>query len=207
MRAPPPALGEREREDEVPSARIVLRPEPAAVRLGEPACDGEAEAGAVSGRAAAERLEQRLPLLVGQAGSRVDDVDAQLGGAALRPQQHVRAGRGVAERVLEQVGEHPLDLGGVDLHRRRLGPDVEPDATRIGSEARERLADELVDVPQLAVRLGRACLEPREVEQLLDDAVEACRLVADRLGESEPVLRLERRARGSRGRRPRRGSR
>ena len=77
----------------MPSPRIVLRPEPAAVRLGEPARNREAEPGAVSGGPAAERLEQRLPLLVGQAGAGVDDVDAQLGGAALCPQQHVRAGR------------------------------------------------------------------------------------------------------------------
>src|SRR4029079_14544311 len=103
-------LRERRREDEVPSARIVLRPEASTVCLGEAARDGETEARAVSYGAAPEGLEQRLPLLVRQARAGVDDVDTERRGAALDPEHHLRPGRRVAERVLEQVGEHPLDL-------------------------------------------------------------------------------------------------
>jgi hypothetical protein len=54
------------------------------------------------------------------------------------------------------------------------------------------LADELVDVPQLAMRFRGAGLEAREIEQLLDDAVEAHRLAANRLRETETVLRRKR---------------
>ena len=178
----------------MPARGIVLRPEPAPVRFGEAAGDCEPEAGAVPGCAAAEGLEQRLPLLVGQAGARVDDVDAKLGGAGLGPEEHARARRRVVERVVEEVCEDALDLGGVDLHRRRLGTDLEPDAAGLGPETGERPAHELVHGPQLAVRLDGAGLEPREVEQLLDDTVEARRLGADRLREAEPVLRLQREA-------------
>ena len=47
-------------------------------------------------------------------------------------------------------------------------------------------------MPQLAVRLDGARLEPREVEQLPDDAVESRSFGADRLGEAEPVVGLQR---------------
>src|SRR5204863_7569040 len=53
-------LRERQRENEVSACGIVLGPEPTAVRLREAAGDREAEPGAVTGRAAPERLEQRL---------------------------------------------------------------------------------------------------------------------------------------------------
>ena len=40
------------------------------------------------GRSAAERLEQRLSLLLRQAGAGVDDVDAKLGGSRFGPEEH-----------------------------------------------------------------------------------------------------------------------
>jgi hypothetical protein len=39
-----------------------------------------------------------------------------------------------------------------------------------------------VTLAKLAMRLGRAGFEPREVQQLLDDTVETGRLAVDRLG-------------------------
>ena len=51
-----------------------------------------------------------------------------------------RARRRVVERVVDQVREHPLDLRGVDLDRRRLRPDLEPHAGGIRAEPGERLA-------------------------------------------------------------------
>ena len=76
-----------------------------------------------------------------------------------------------------------FDLCCVDFDRRRVGADFEPDASRLGTEPGERLADELVHVPELAMRLGRPGFEPREVEELLDEAVEPSRLALDRLRE------------------------
>ena len=116
-------------------------------------------------------------------------MDAKLGRARLGSHQDLRIGRRIAQRVLEEVREHALDLRRVDLDERGLRTDIERHATRVRAETGERLADELVDVPQLAMRLGGAGLETREVEQLLDDAVETRRLVANRLREPEPVLR------------------
>ena len=70
----------------MPAARVVLRPEPAAVRLGEAARDREPEPGARArplprrnGWKSASRCSSGRP------APRVDDVDPQLGGARLRP--------------------------------------------------------------------------------------------------------------------------
>ena len=92
------------------------------------------------------------------------------------------------ERVVDQVREDAFHLCRVDFDRRRLGPDLETHASRVLAQPREGLADELVHGPELAVRLDDACLEPREVEQLANDAVEACGLLADRHGQPQPVI-------------------
>src|SRR5207302_10118927 len=101
----------------------------------------------------------------------------------------------VLERVVERVRERTLDLGGVEFDRGRLGADLERDPCGFGAEAGERLPGELVGVPELAMRLGGSGFETREVEQLFDDAVETRRLAANRFGQAEPVLRLQRQAR------------
>ena len=110
-------------------------------------------------------------------------------GSAL--EQHEGAGRRVLERVVEEVRKHALDLGGVDLDRRSLGADLQPDPSGLRAETRERLADELVHMPELAMRLGRPGFKAREVEELLDEPIKTRRLALDRLGEPEPVLRLQ----------------
>ena len=64
---------------------VVLRPEPAAVRLREAARDREPEARPkLPSTAAPERLEERVPLLGREAGAAVDDVEAKLGRTGLR---------------------------------------------------------------------------------------------------------------------------
>ena len=58
------------------------------------------------------------------------------------------------------------DMRGVDLDRRQLWPGHRRTTPRLVAELVERQPDELVDRPELAPRLGRAGLEPREVEQV-----------------------------------------
>src|SRR5215470_4526629 len=94
--------------------------------------------------------------------------------------------------VVDQVGEHSLDLSGVDLDRWSVGPDLDPYAGSVRAEPGERLPDELVHGPELAVWLDGTGLEPREVEELAHDPVEAGSLVADRLGKSQSIVGLQR---------------
>ena len=98
-------------------------------------------------------------------------------------------------------------LGGV-----HLAPAASPAGSRVARGRRLRraparaCADELVHVPELSVRLDGSGLEPGQVEQLPDDAVEARGLAADRLRERRVGPRARARARGSQARRPTRGS-
>ena len=86
------------------------------------------------------------------------------------------------ERVVDEVGQHTLDLGRVHLDRRRIRSDLQPDAD-VSAPRPRAPGHELVDVPQLTVRLDRTGFEPRDVEELLHDPVEPRRLGANRLGE------------------------
>src|SRR4029077_10935633 len=106
--------------------------------------------------AAPERLEQRLALLGRQARPAVDDVEAQLGRARLSADEDAGSSGRVVQRVVEEVGEDALDLGRVDLDRRRLGPDLDADTRRVRAEPTQGLPHELVHTPQLPVRLAPA---------------------------------------------------
>src|SRR6478735_12383234 len=111
----------------------------AAVQVDDPAGDGEAESGpAVGGRArgigAVEAFEDTGDVVGGDTRTLVDDLDGHAGLAAARPYLHGRAGRGVSDRVLEQVGHHLVhalgvavggEAGVLDLHVDRDAGDVE----------------------------------------------------------------------------------
>src|SRR6185436_11308700 len=106
--------------DEAGAAAVALRQlDRAPVRLRDRAHDGEAEAAAASGVALAadEAFEQPVTQLGGNAGPVVLDLQKR---AVLRPQLHAyaRPGRGVNERVLDQVEREPVQVVGraVDHH-------------------------------------------------------------------------------------------
>src|SRR5437764_15109369 len=96
------------------SQRRGCQPERAAVRLGDPAGDRQAEAGAAAGGGAAgridaeEALEDLFAQRLGHAGAAVVDLDARgvAGGGAA--DAHLAAARRVADGVLEQVAEPAL---------------------------------------------------------------------------------------------------
>ena len=74
----------------------------------------------------------------------------------------------VAGRVLEQVRERPLELRGVGADQRQVAVDGEPTrspASPASSTAARRTSS---TEHQSRARLGRAGLQPREVEQLVD---------------------------------------
>ena len=81
--------------------------------------------------------------------------------------------------------------------------------TRVGlGQLLERLRDELVRGPELRDRLGGSRLEPREVEKVLDEPLEAGVLHANRPEQLLSILRPSARERRSRARRgPARSSR
>ena len=71
----------------------------------------------------------------------------------------------MAVRVLEQVDQDPADMRCIDLDRRQIGRHIDRDGAFV-VELVERRADELVHRPELALRIGGAGLEPREIEQI-----------------------------------------
>ena len=94
-------------------------------------------------------------------------------------------GRRELQRVLDQVREHALDLHRVDVHERTVADDV--DAIAAG-QVLHGLAHELVERPDLRLRLGAARLEAREVEQVADEPGEPLGVDGDRVEELAAVL-------------------
>ena len=82
--------------------------------------------------------------------------------------------------VLEQVRERALELGGVGAHRRQVA--VDRDLERAVRQLRSSIAapHDLLDRAPLGARLGGVGLQPREVEQVVDQAREPGRLLGDR---------------------------
>ncbi len=83
--------------------------------------------------------------------------------------------------------ECPLDLRRVDLDGREVGARVHDDSLRVG-ELVHRLREQLVRCPELGTRYRRPGLQPREIEEVLDEPLQAHVLRADRLQQLDPVL-------------------
>ncbi len=157
-----------------------LGPHPPAVGLGEAPRDRKAEPGTldIAQRSALEGREDPLDLLGREAGAVIDDPHQGL--SRRRADDDVRGVVGrVLDGVLDQVGQHPLDLirvdpdDGGDRRQRHL------DAVSGMPEAAQRLDDEAVGSPDLGLGHRGAGLQAREVEQVRDQAVEPPRLAED----------------------------
>ncbi len=98
---------------------------------------------------------------------------------------HRGALRGVAGRVLEQVGDHLVQLAvvGVDQWQLRRHVDLHPYVAEERGEAANPLGDQLVERHCLAVRLQRAGFDAAEAQEVGDDTVKAFGLVADEVQE------------------------
>ena len=112
----------------------------AAVGLDEPAHDRQSQPGAgmrVVRVVAVERLERAAQLRRVHARPAVDDADAHL--AADDPRAHLdRMPAAVAPRVLEQVDEDALELGGVGPHERQVAVEGQREARRVAARRHRR---------------------------------------------------------------------
>ena len=162
----------------------------------QPAHDRQAEPRALAGRAgpAVERREDAL--LLGERDARALVDHAHQDPAAAHPRAHRhRLVVAVAQRVLDQVRERAPQLAGVGAHQRQVGArsTAAPRSRRAG--VLDRGADHLLERAPVLARLGGARLQPREVEQLVDEPRQPPALVRDRVGQLEPVLGVEATAR------------
>ena len=164
----------------------------AAVQVDDPAGDGEAEAGAAVARRArrvepVEALEDAGRVGFGDAGALVEDLDHDAAVVAAGAHLDGAAARGVAHRVLEQVGDdlvHALgvavggEVAGLDVHRDRDGGLVQ-------LLLAHRVLEQRLDAELGALERHRARLEPGQVEELLHEPAEPLDLGehrAERLG-------------------------
>ena len=76
---------------------------------------------AAPSRAAEERLEDLRALRRRDAAAAVDHAHGHAAAADAAADPHRRAGRGELDRVLDQVGEHPLELGRRRRDQRQVG--------------------------------------------------------------------------------------
>ena len=103
----------------------------------------------------------------------VVDVDAQLAAAAPAADQHA-ALRRVFDRVGDEVLQQPAQQPAVGAHRERAGHEHELEAL-LARQRREldlELAQQLVDAEADDLRLHRAGVEPRDVEQRAEDLLD-----------------------------------
>jgi hypothetical protein len=143
------------------------------------------------------RRRRSVQLLAGNPGPAIDHAEDQLPPGSTGPNDDRLVGRRVAKRVFDQVHEHALSLGGVDLDRGQVGRDVGGDPIAARAEGRHRLRDQPVGRPQLLHRSGGAGLQPGQVEQVRHQPDQSVGLDRDRveqalaigLGEVEPAVR------------------
>jgi hypothetical protein len=94
----------------------------AAVQVGDPASDGEAEAGATAALGLCERpepLEHAIPVGGRDTGALVGDLEPPAGARLLGADPHHATGRAVPRRVVEQVGDQLVQSRRVGRGRQR----------------------------------------------------------------------------------------
>src|SRR3989442_10687012 len=180
--------GQRQREKERDAALgQVLGPDAPAVRLDDALADREAETGAPAavGLPAVKLLEDLVLLPARQPRAAVGDLRGDGAVRRGRDDSDRTLGRGVLDRVVEEVHEDLLDEHVVDRHQRQIGRDVRRDAPVRESlaEATQRRTDHLLERMPFLAELERAGLEPCHLEQVLDEAVQPFRLLAYRFQE------------------------
>ncbi len=118
-----------------------------------------------------ERLEHGLALGRDHARPVVDDRDQDAVRPGSRPQHRRPLGRGVAQRVAQQVGERAFEQPGIGAQQRQAFGDVEPDRVRARQPVQRQRRD-LLDRHRLDERLQRTGLQAAHVEQVGDQPVE-----------------------------------
>ena len=180
-------------------AREIARPSPAPA----PRARGLAAA-------AVERLEHARAVVVADPVAGVGDLDLDAAVRRLGEHGHRAVGRRVADRVLDQVEQHALDLLGVRARRLLLAHvGAHADALRVGLGAQrvDRLLDELVERHLLERPLDVARLQPRQLEQVVDQPREHVDVRAHLPEIAAPGLRVDDVVADRLGEQPQRGDR
>ncbi|GAA3442466.1 hypothetical protein GCM10018955_19040 [Planomonospora venezuelensis] len=158
--------------------------------------DRQAEPGALDpglqgGGGAEEPVEQLRVLLGGDADARVGDGDHGAAAFALRGEGDGAAGRGVPDRVGQQVVEHLAEPYGVGVHRDPPGQvGVESELLGVGGGpvVVDGLLRQLGQGERPGVEADVTGVEPRQVQQVVDEALQVRALAVDDVGEHELLV-------------------
>jgi hypothetical protein len=149
----------------------------AAVQLGDPASHSEPEAGATS-PVGPEAREDPLAVLGRHSPAAVDDLEPPTAAHRAGADPHLRVGRGVATGVVEDVDQQLAQPGRVRTHEQVVGHlDLERARPARRRHLGHRVGDERTEVDLLPVELDHPCLEPGELEEVVDEVGEAVGLV------------------------------
>ena len=158
-----------------PAGRCSTRADVTAVQLGDPAHDGEAEAGAAgvgaSGICSVEALEDLVGRYARQARARVRDSELDPPISFDRADPHRCAP--VTECVLDQVEDDLVESFGIGRHDKIVGDrDVHLGVRLIEQAFVHGTGDEPAQVDLRGRQHDGAGLQAGEIEQILDEAVE-----------------------------------
>ena len=87
---------------------------------------------------------------------------------------HGRITGAVSRRILEQVGEHEIELCriGTDLRQVFGQPHLEPGVREHAVDARGDVVHDVVQIAGLEIRCERACFDPAHAQQVGDDSIQ-----------------------------------
>ncbi len=156
----------------------------AAVQLGDPARDGQAETGAaVLGGARGEPFEDGASVGERDPGALVGDGYQDVVADRLGADLDQATGRTVAVRVVEEVGKQLVQPVGVRGHREALRRHHDRVAQTLDPGLGDRVLEQICESDVLEPQRGHALLDARQVEQVAHEAPEPLGL-----GQSAPQL-------------------
>jgi len=177
-------VGQRQAESRAAAAGLgVDGGDGAAVDLGNPAGDGQAQPGAAR-RVGAESLEDAVAVGLGDTGAFVGDVQMPAIGCGRRGRErHRGAAGGMPRGVVEQIGHRLAEPGGFGTDCQRPGPHV--DLGGDGPSARGILGHDLVQKflhgNGFESQVGDARVQPGEREEVGQQVAEPVGLTQRRL--------------------------
>ncbi|HZG34726.1 MAG TPA: hypothetical protein VEY87_02670 [Gaiellaceae bacterium] len=184
------------RNDELETGAGTLRgrrvQEIAAVGASVLARDRESEPAPVTHYAAAETVEQTREEVRGDAGAAVGDAQTEVSIELLRPNLDRR--RAVAQRVRYEVRHDPVEGDAIDVG---LEPLVDLDLDLISAlfaHEQYEFLDASTDCDTVAFDRDRPRIQPRHVEQLIDELFETAALRVQRRAKLDALVLFERRA-------------
>ncbi len=147
------------------------------MELGHPPRDGQPEPGAARS-VGAEPVEDPLPVLGGHSPAVVGDLDPPAVVPDACGDAHDRPGGSVAARVVEDVDEQLAQPGGVAEDRQVTGHvHVEAAGSSGARELGDGVPQQRAECEVVPIQLDHPRLEPRELEEVVDQAAQPLGLV------------------------------